>query len=185
VNEELAGQWLDQSARQLAAAGSRRVRWYFAEPEAEEFARQSSKRPGAAGERKMNENPFRFRIYYEVPRRGETPAVIGAKLPQTLDALSRIDPLLAEWKVLDRPTQTSVPLADARSRIATIVENFAARDDNDQPAPKWGYWATGVTNAAMPSRVVELLQGWRIVQGRDGAGGRRYSSPYRSAGREI
>jgi hypothetical protein len=32
-------EWLDQSDPQLAAAGSRRVRWYFAEPEAAEFAR--------------------------------------------------------------------------------------------------------------------------------------------------
>jgi hypothetical protein len=38
--ESLTEQWLDQSARQLAAAGSRRVRWYFAEPEAAEFARK-------------------------------------------------------------------------------------------------------------------------------------------------
>jgi hypothetical protein len=38
--ESLAEQWLDQSARQLAAAGSRRVRWYFAEPGAAEFARE-------------------------------------------------------------------------------------------------------------------------------------------------
>jgi hypothetical protein len=38
--ESLAEQWLDQSGRQLAAAGSRRLRWYFAEPEAAEFARK-------------------------------------------------------------------------------------------------------------------------------------------------
>jgi hypothetical protein len=37
--DSLSEEWLDQSDRQLAAAGSRRVRWYFAEPEAAEFAR--------------------------------------------------------------------------------------------------------------------------------------------------
>ena len=63
----------------------------------------------------MNEHPFRFSISYEMPRRGETPAVIGAKFLHTLEALSRIDPLLARWKVRDRPTLTSVPLADARA----------------------------------------------------------------------
>jgi hypothetical protein len=36
--KSLTEEWLDQSGRQLAAAGSRRVRWYFAEPEAAEFA---------------------------------------------------------------------------------------------------------------------------------------------------
>jgi hypothetical protein len=38
--DSLTKEWLDQSARQLAAAGSRRVRWYFAEPAAAEFARK-------------------------------------------------------------------------------------------------------------------------------------------------
>ena len=84
----------------------------------------------------MNENPFRFSIYYEVPRRGETPVVIGAKFLQTLDALSRVDPLLASWKVLDRPTLASVPLAEARPRIATIIENFVVLDDAGQPEPE-------------------------------------------------
>jgi hypothetical protein len=37
--DSLTEEWLDQSDRQPAAAGSRRVRWYFAEPEAAEFAR--------------------------------------------------------------------------------------------------------------------------------------------------
>ena len=103
-----------------------------------------------------NENLFRFSIYYEVPRRGETPAVIGAKFLQTLDALSRIDPLLARWKVLDRPTLASVPLADARPRIATIIEDFVVLDDDGQPEPESGYSAIGVTDTAIPSRQVEF-----------------------------
>jgi hypothetical protein len=60
-----------------------------------------------------NENLFRFSIYYEVPRRGETPAVIGAKFLQTLDALSRIDPLLARWKVLHPGVRAARPRASA------------------------------------------------------------------------
>lgn len=38
--ESISGDWLAQSARQLAAAGARPVRWYFAEPRATEFARK-------------------------------------------------------------------------------------------------------------------------------------------------
>ena len=38
--KSVSAQWLDQSARQIAAAGERPIRWYFAEPEAAEFARQ-------------------------------------------------------------------------------------------------------------------------------------------------
>jgi hypothetical protein len=102
----------------------------------------------------MNENPFRFSIYYEVPRRGETLAVIGAKFLHTLDALSRIDPLLATWKVLDRPTLASLPLTDARPSSAAIVENFVALDDAGQPEPESGYSAIGVTDTVIPSRIV-------------------------------
>jgi len=102
----------------------------------------------------MNERPFRFSIYYEVPRRGETPAVIGAKFLRTLDALSRIGPLLATWKVLDRPTLASLPLVDARPRIAAIVENFVVLDDAGQPEPESGYTAIGVTDSVIPSRIV-------------------------------
>ncbi len=104
----------------------------------------------------MNKNPFRLSIYYELPRRGETPAEIGAKFLRTLDALSRIDPLLATWKVLDRPTLASLPLADARPRIAAIVENFVVLDKAGQPVPESGYAAIGQTDNAIPSRIVTL-----------------------------
>jgi Immunity protein 52 len=107
----------------------------------------------------MNEHPFRFGIYYELPRRRETPAVIGTKFLHTLDALSRIDPLLATWNVLDRPALASLPLADARPRIATIVENFVVLDDNGQPEPESGYSAIGVTDTVIPSRIVTLRVG--------------------------
>jgi hypothetical protein len=45
-----------------------------------------------------------------------------------------------------------VPLADARPRIATIIEDFVVLDDDGQPEPESGYSAVGVTDIA-PSRV--------------------------------
>jgi hypothetical protein len=104
----------------------------------------------------MNEHPFNFSIYYGPPRRGETPAVIGAKFLQSLDALSRIDPLFANWNVLDLPALASLPLAVARPRIATIVENNVVRDDDGEPEPEFGYSAIGVTETAIPSRIVDF-----------------------------
>jgi hypothetical protein len=104
----------------------------------------------------MNKNPFRFSIYYELPRRGETPAVIGTKFLRTLDALSPIDPLLATWKVLDRPTLASLPLAEARPRMTAIVEDFVVLSDDRQPAPESGYTAIGQTDNAIPSRIITL-----------------------------
>jgi hypothetical protein len=107
----------------------------------------------------MNEDPFDFGIYYGLPRRRETPAVIGAKFLNTLDALSRIDPLFANWKVLDLPAMVSLPLAVARPHIATIVENNVARNKRDEPQPESGYSAIGVTDTAIPSHIVKLRIG--------------------------
>jgi hypothetical protein len=107
-----------------------------------------------AGQRQMNGYPLSFSIYNRLPLRRETPAVIGAKFLDSLDALSRIDPLFSDWEVLDRPTWASLPLA--RTRIATIIENNVARDSDGRPKPESGYSAIGETNNAILSRIVTL-----------------------------
>ena len=105
----------------------------------------------------MNEPPFTFGISYELPGSRETPAVIGAKLLDTLDALSRIDPLFADWTVPENPTMTSWPLAAARPRIAAIVENNVVRNKRQEPQPESGYSFIVVTKNAIPSRNVKLF----------------------------
>jgi hypothetical protein len=107
----------------------------------------------------MNERPFRIGIYYELPRRYETPGIIADKFLRSLDALSQIDPLLANWKVLDLLAEVSLPLAVARQRIATIVENNVDRDDDGQPEPASGYSAIAVTDNAIRSRIVTFSVG--------------------------
>jgi hypothetical protein len=104
----------------------------------------------------MTERPFRFSIYSGMPQRRETPAVIGAKFLDTLDTLSGIDPLFADWKVLDVPAMASLPLAVARRRMTTIVENNVARNKREEPVPESGYGAIGVTGNAIPSRIVKF-----------------------------
>jgi hypothetical protein len=44
--DSIRKEWLDESARQIAAANGRPIRWYFAEPEAAEFAKQLFKNNG-------------------------------------------------------------------------------------------------------------------------------------------
>lgn len=105
----------------------------------------------------MNERPFYFGIYYGLPGRRETPAVIGAKLLDTLDALARIDPLFADWTVPENPTMTSWPLAVARPRIAAIVENNVVRNKRKEPQPESGYGFITVAENAIPSRMVKLF----------------------------
>jgi Immunity protein 52 len=104
----------------------------------------------------MNERFFTFTIQYKLPRGHETPAVIGAKLLDSLDALSRVDPLFTDWEILDPVAMTSLPLAIARTRISTVVENNLARDDYDQPEPESGYSLVAQTGNAIPSRIVTL-----------------------------
>ncbi len=49
--DSIAGEWRSQSASQLAAAGTRTVRWYFAEPEAAAFAEELFRTSDAGRER--------------------------------------------------------------------------------------------------------------------------------------
>jgi hypothetical protein len=71
----------------------------------------------------------------------ETPAAIGAKFLETLDALSSIDAVFANWTITDIRNLSSLPLDAARSRIAGLIENNIARGDFGQPLPAYGYRA--------------------------------------------
>jgi hypothetical protein len=104
----------------------------------------------------MNEQRFIYSIWLVRPQRRETPAVIGQKFLDTLDALSAADPFFTPWKVLDRPAMAALPLATARLHIAAIVEKNVVRNDYDQPEPASGYGPVGVTNNPIASRIVTL-----------------------------
>jgi Immunity protein 52 len=104
----------------------------------------------------MNEQRFLYSIWLVRPQRRETPAVIGQKFLDTLDALSAADPFFTPWNVLEKPAMAALPLAAARTRITTIVENFVVRNDSDQPEPQSGYGAIAVTDNPITSRVVQL-----------------------------
>jgi Immunity protein 52 len=104
----------------------------------------------------MNKDPFLFAIVLARLQRRETPAVIGQKFLDTLDALSAIDPLFTQWKVLDFVAMKAIPFAAARPRITAIIESNVRRDSYDQPEPKSGYGAIGVTENAKKSRIAKL-----------------------------
>jgi hypothetical protein len=89
----------------------------------------------------------------------EKPALIGAKFLQTLDALGGIDPLLTgwqftgAWQIPEEHRSEFVPLADARKRIAEIVEAGVYIDDFNKACPEYGYSVHGVAGARGPHRV--------------------------------
>ena len=102
----------------------------------------------------MNAQRFIFSIWLVRTQRRETPAVIGQKFLETLDTLSAADPFFTPWNVLDKQTMAALPLADARLRIASIVENNVVRNDSDQPEPQSGYSCIALTDNPITSRVV-------------------------------
>jgi hypothetical protein len=89
----------------------------------------------------MKDLRYRYFVRSGWEGRSDTPPVIGAKFLKTLDALSGIDPILANWKIIDAYNTSSFSLVAARQRIAAVIENNVARDDSDQPSPVYGYHA--------------------------------------------
>jgi hypothetical protein len=116
----------------------------------------------------MSNLNFRYCIRSELPAHPESPASIGAKFMNTLDALSRIDPtVFCNWDITDLPAIEGLPLAAARSRIATIIERNVSRDDLGEPDPDWGgYTAVASTGHDLSPRGMSL----RIVAGAKRAG---------------
>jgi len=105
----------------------------------------------------MSEVQCDYSIRFGLPSSVESPASIGAKFVETLDALSRIDPtIFGDWQVMDFPARAALPLATARARIGTIIERNVTRGDLGDPLPVYGYTADAFTRPAAKSRRVSL-----------------------------
>jgi hypothetical protein len=101
-----------------------------------------------------NQIIYRYFIRSGWEERTEAPGVIGANFLKTLDALSDIDPLFANWEVFDPRNGSSLSLAAARPRIGSIIENNVARGDAGQPLPAYGYDAGAMVGEADSPRSV-------------------------------
>ncbi|MGD0190236.1 MAG: Imm52 family immunity protein [Rhizomicrobium sp.] len=69
----------------------------------------------------------------------QTPAEIGRKFLETLDALSQVDRHFDAWQILDDEKETSIPLERVRADISQIVERGASKGDDGEPEPQMGY----------------------------------------------
>jgi hypothetical protein len=132
-----------------------------------------------------------YYIRFQWHGRVETPAAIGAKFLNTLDALSRIDPIFSNWLVAEFPNPSSgdvetdplniraIPLASARARIAEIVENYVVRNDAYEPDSDEGYHAHAATNEFTGPRVagVSVNAGGKYDGGIDLQFGRLWDPP--------
>lgn len=89
----------------------------------------------------------------------EKPAVTGAKFLQTLDSLSRIDPLFSgwqinrNWKIAEDEEPRLIPLDKARTHIVEIVEKGIAHNDFGKPTPGYGYSVLAIAGARGPRKV--------------------------------
>jgi hypothetical protein len=105
----------------------------------------------------MNALTFKYAIRSELPLGPESPAAIGAKFLNMLDALHRIDPtIFTNWEIMDYPARDSLPLAAARQRIAAIIEKNVTRNDLGEPRPNQGYTAGSFTGDVPASRRIYL-----------------------------
>jgi hypothetical protein len=105
----------------------------------------------------MSKLAFRYNIRSDLPPQPEDPAALGTRFLKTLDALSRIDPnVFHDWKIMKYPAAASLPLAAARPRIASIIENAVYRNDLRQPQPEYGYTAGALVIDADKSRNISL-----------------------------
>jgi hypothetical protein len=86
--------------------------------------------------------------------RVEIPAAIGAKFLKTLDALSRVDSILANWELAKAFDLPSVPLDEARSDIARLIQDWVSRDDSDEPDPDYGYHPKALAGESRDARSV-------------------------------
>jgi hypothetical protein len=108
-------------------------------------------------EKRMNELLFDYSIRSDLPIGPESPKSIGAKFVKTLDALGSIDPtVFVDWEVMNFHNGSSLALAEARPRIAEIIEGKVVRDDLRQPQPRRGYSASAFTDKKEKSHNVNL-----------------------------
>lgn len=106
----------------------------------------------------MSEPYYTYGICSICGVRRESPASLGTRFVQTLDALSRIDTLCANWEIIDARALSSSPLDVARSRITAIFENNVARNEDDfnNPVPEYGYRVSARTNMDRDPRNVSF-----------------------------
>jgi hypothetical protein len=86
--------------------------------------------------------------------RVETPAALGAKFVKTLDSLSGVDPIFANWELGSAFDSPTVPLDEARSDIASLIEDCVSRNDYDRPDPYYGYHPKALAGESRDARSV-------------------------------
>jgi len=112
----------------------------------------------------MDQVPFDYSIRATRTVHLESPSAIGERLVRTLDALTRSNPsIFSNWEITLRSRKASVPLAEARSHIDTIIEDNISRDQLGEPDLLYGYSVMAHTGGVAAPRRITL---WVIAGGK-------------------
>jgi hypothetical protein len=117
----------------------------------------------------MNEQFYTYHIRSGWKGRVESPAALGAKFVKTLDALSRVDPIFANCELAAAFDSPTVPLDEARSNIADLIEDCVSRDDYNEPDLYIGYHPKALAGGSRDARSVifKLDAGGEVDGGTD------------------
>jgi hypothetical protein len=86
--------------------------------------------------------------------RGHGPAEMGELILRSAEALREINPLFETWWFVDAVVMKYVPLDEVRARIAELVKQGVALDDDGEPEPQSGYMSTIVNETeGTPNKV--------------------------------
>jgi hypothetical protein len=100
---------------------------------------------------------FDYSIRSELPAQPASPVQLGIQFLSNLEALDRIDPtIFGDWQIIDLPGTQSFPLADARPRIASIIQNNVKRGDWETPEPRAGYNVLAFTGEGGAPRTISF-----------------------------
>jgi len=97
-----------------------------------------------------------FSLSFSWGDRDATPAEIGERLLRSVEALQGIHPLLESWWFTDLVAQEYVPIAEARPRISSLIEQGVTLDDFDEPSPREGYAFLIKNSTESTSETVDL-----------------------------
>jgi len=105
----------------------------------------------------MREPFYSYFIRSGWKERVDTPAAIGTNFVKTLDALSGIDPIFANWQIARAFDLSLYPLDQARSHIASLIKDWVVRNDFDEPSPGCGYHAQALAGEWGDARSVSFI----------------------------
>lgn len=105
----------------------------------------------------MTERAFTYSIRSDLPAHAEGPPALSKKFLTTLDALSAIDPIFADWLIVNYGSGAdSFPLATVRPRMSALIENNVSRNDWREPQPDEGYTLGAYTDTRDDARSMHL-----------------------------